>query len=184
MAKAKQTTEEVVETEALHYPSKKESKPKFKWKGTTEFRHDLFKLELSHFKKNISYQKYTPQLHDVEHVHFYHSHDSKGRPQKYCSAVGGHFHEMTVEVTPSGDLVAKSGPALKHVVKRQKNGKPKTLIEKVTFYDGDEDNKFFDEHTHEVMYLESDMLSEEKLKQNLRHSAEKLETLSRAQPKQ
>lgn len=134
--------------------------PKVIWRGQREWRHDLYKLKLSLFKKNESYRKYEPQLRDVEHVHFYHSTDRTGRPLETSGAVGGHFHKVTVKTLPDGTMTAECGPPIRWVERRQRNGKMVRELAAVKFNDGDDGRWITDDHTHEVEYLGSEMVSE------------------------
>lgn len=136
-----------------------------RFKGSAEFRHDLFKAAVQKFKKNLSYKEYTPELIGVEHCHFYHSHDNRGRKNQYTTAQGGHFHEITTEVTKSGEIVAKCGPALREIVIKNRSGKVKRVIEPVQYKDGDDRTLITDDHTHAMEYLHSEFLSEQKIQQ-------------------
>jgi hypothetical protein len=66
-----------------------------------EFIHDLFKLELSSFKKNVNMEvnhnqkPVNPIWVDMPHCHFFHTFDSHGRQMVECVAIAGHKHKMT-----------------------------------------------------------------------------------------
>ena len=164
------------------------------WKGHREFRHDLFKLEVKEMKKNVSYKKYEPDLQSVEHAHFYHSVDMKGRPNKYSAAVGGHFHEVIVEHDEQGNIVgAKCGPALRESQKKLKNGRVKTVIEPVKFakadYDAEDPEEaaeavkyIHDEHVHPLRYMHSEMISPDKIRQKQEADSSRLAKMMQADP--
>lgn len=104
--------------------------------------HDLFKLDLQFMRKNINGDLPTPNIVDVEHVHFFHTVDSDGRPQDKCSPIGGHFHRM--KVIPQGPgkpplVQCVSGP-----LKMAKRGNK--VVEAPV-----ED----DDHVHAVSYIDS-----------------------------
>lgn len=170
---------------------------KLAWKGHTEFRHDLFKLEVAVMKKNVSYKKFEPDLKNVEHAHFFHSHDMKGKVLLHSQAVGGHFHEVKVVWGKEADgtpFIEKliCGEPLRQVQKRTKGGRVKTVIEPVRFETGtaavddtDEDERTgfeVDDHRHELTYMGSEMISPEKLKQKKEADKAALAGMMAAQP--
>lgn len=165
------------------------------WKGDLEFRHDLFKLLITDMKKNTSYKAFDPKLEEVPHVHFFHSHDMKGKQNVHCQAVGGHFHEVTIKwgEDKDGNLVilsAECGPPLRIGQKRLRNGKVKSLVERVRFKKAvdpeDEDDPEYtylvDDHRHEIEYRGSEMISPAKLRQQREADKAKLAQMLAAQP--
>lgn len=153
-----------------------QAQPKIRWKGDEEFRHDLFKLNVANMKKNSSYIPYQPSLHEVEHSHFFHSHDMKGRNQKYCSAVGGHFHEVSINwmsCDDEGNPEVVIGPAQCFRQRRLRSGKMQQIVSKVSFLtspDKDDDpdarvTEILDNHTHTSTYVRSEMISPRKVKE-------------------
>lgn len=117
-----------------------------------EFVHDLFKFEVAKFKKNIAIDGYEPEYIDAEHVHFFHSITSDGKPQTRTNSVGGHFHKVKLTPQTNGQpplVECLSGP-LKEVVKIQYGKRIKT---EVPFND-------VDTHTHEVKYEKSNVIVE------------------------
>ena len=106
-------------------------------RGEEIVHHDLFKLELSYMKKNVGTAD-RPRLENMEHVHHYHTYDSYGKPQEYCSSVGGHTHKMEIYTDEEGNLKAKCGPAIRKFKKYTKEEVP-----------------FTDNHTHDAVYLDS-----------------------------
>ncbi len=121
------------------------------YQGTEEIDHDLFKLESATMKKNVSYTD-VPDYEKIEHVHMFHTVDSNGRKQDASTAVGGHFHLVTVIDQANGvPTLDVSGP-MKHVMKRVKGKKTRVAI---PLTDEDEDG---DTHTHAVTYLKSEKI--------------------------
>ena len=139
------------------------SKPasNFKWKGSREFIHHLFKLKVANFKRKTGYNTYDPKLVDTEHCHFFHSVDRRGVQQTHCTATGGHFHEITIGIDETGTPVAKCGPPLRKETYKVR-GKDKTVVEPC-FHgvkeQGDE-GQIVDNHTHECEYLSTEMVRE------------------------
>jgi hypothetical protein len=146
--------------------------------------------------KNISYKKFQPQIERVEHSHFFHSHDMKGRALLYSNSVGGHYHackfrwdlpEVEIEVPQVDGSVRiykgppiEVGPAVRTIQKKLKNGGVKTIVERVRYATGDDDEdengqpvqKFHsDMHTHVASYRGSEEISPDKL--NARKQAER-----------
>lgn len=69
-------------------------KPVRNFSKEREVIHDLFKLEISSFKKNLSMDKANPMIREYEHVHWFHTVDSHGKVMTHCVAIAGHKHEM------------------------------------------------------------------------------------------
>ena len=126
-------------------PKKAEAEPVRHFKGETEVNHDLFKLEMSYFKKNLGLP-HSPRWENTEHAHYFHTVDSNGKPMQYSSAIGGHCHEVSVKVLEDGRLVATCGKP----VKRYKNNKVEQL-------------PTHDDHTHDVSYLFSEKVKARRL---------------------
>jgi hypothetical protein len=102
-------------------------------------------------KKNVSYIKYEPKLEDIEHKHFFHTKDQRGRDMAKCSELAGHWHNMTWELK-EGQLVAKCGPPMRMVTTRLKSGKKSTQPQQVRFEL--EDGQFVnDDHIHNWEYM-------------------------------
>jgi hypothetical protein len=120
------------------------------YKGQQEFDHDLYKLRVATLRRNVSYNK-KPNWETLEHVHTYHSVDSSGSPQRYCTPIGGHFHEMTAMPSkkPGGVPKILCGPPLKFV--RDSEGR------KIAIAIQD------DNHTHDVEYRFSEKIKARKL---------------------
>lgn len=117
-----------------------------------EFMHDLYKFEVAKFKKNIAIDGFEPEYVDAEHVHFFHSITSDGKPQTRTNSVGGHFHKVKLTPQPGGlpPLVeCESGP-MREVVKLKHGKRVKTEI---PFND-------VDTHTHSVKYEKSNVIVE------------------------
>ena len=123
-----------------------------KFQTQKEFLHDLFKLTVSKLKKNIAIGGQQPDYVDIEHVHFFHTITSDGKPQTRTNSVAGHFHKIKITPTKPGHppiVECASGP-LKEVVKLQYGKRVKV---EVPF---DE----IDTHTHEVEYHKSNVILE------------------------
>ena len=151
-------------------------------KGDLTYTHDLFKLKMATSKHNISYRKYEPILEDVDHTHFFHSHDRAGNPQKYCTIGAGHFHEVVVSVDKDGDLIAKCGPPLRWDDERLKSGKTRKKLATIEWHHEAQGKDIIDNHTHESLYMHSEEISENKALQQARVDADKLERLTKKKP--
>jgi hypothetical protein len=99
--------------------------------------HDLYKLEVANLQRNASYNDNAPVWEAVEHVHFFHSIDSRGRPQTLTNKVGNHVHQVTIDENGK----ATCGPAVREV-KIKRGGRITTKYEPVRG----------DNHVHEVTY--------------------------------
>jgi len=113
--------------------------------------------------KNISWKHEDPKLVPIEHVHFYHSHNSKGKVKIYSAPVGGHYHKVTVTVdTKTGVVTAVCGPPLRDAIIKKRKRKIK-VVQSVTYSTGEGANDFeTDTHTHDVEYLHSEIISSNK----------------------
>lgn len=118
-----------------------------KYKSQQKITHDLFKLEVAEFTKNIAWEPGLFNPVKVSHCHFFHSVDKNGAPQDKCAPIGGHFHimELVQEATDESPAIYKCGPAKKYVLKKQPNGSYKKVIVDVPH----------DSHTHELTYIDS-----------------------------
>lgn len=149
--------------------------PNIKWKGEKEFRHDRFELSVEKSKTNMSFKKFDPQLVDKDHKHWFHAVDKKGRKRKYCTPMSGHFHEVMTSIDSEGNLVATCGPALRKVIRKLRSGKYDKIIERVQFLT--ETGSIEDNHTHEVTYDRSEMVSERHKQNQATKDAAKLQAL-------
>lgn len=115
-------------------PSVEHAAPRVRRKEDISFEHSLVKLVVAPMKKNTGYKEVAKpaDIDNVEHVHYYHSHDDRGVPQKYSSSVGGHFHEVTIDWTRAdaqGNPVIKVGPP---IVKEKKLNSRGTMVSRLT----------------------------------------------------
>ena len=152
-------TEQDLENNYQEVKSKPSEKFERVWKDKREFVHELFKLEVSEFKKDVSFKKYEPKIEQVAHCHWFHNVDKDGRPNKTCAPVGGHWHDVEVSVNKKGELVTKCGPPFRKVDKVIR-GKWKSVIEPV-FYGTDnltDPGAIVDNHTHEIKYIHSETI--------------------------
>lgn len=147
-------------------------------KGTQVFWHDLFKSNVQKMikcifartdDKGVGMQK-EEDLKQVEHVHFYHSHDSQGRPQTTCVSVGGHYHKITTHDDKGNPLVdaqgrprVECGPPLRKV--KVKRGKKMVSVEEPVTFGMEDGQNVVDKHTHKFAYIDSQELSPDKMEQ-------------------
>ena len=159
---SKQVDEDVVDSKPKGNPAKgpaQEPGRQIVWKGQREFRHDLYKLKVAAFLKNTSYQSGIVKAVEVDHCHFFHSHNSQGKAQTITNAVGGHYHEITQD--KDGNMVC--GPALREVFKKRA-GRQRKYVEPVKWLDEEKDRFVEDTHIHEVEYQHSEVISEAKVR--------------------
>jgi len=173
-----------METAAVSIPkstktNKKSSQPNLIWKAEMSYIHSIFKLESATMKKNTSYKLYEPIIEDVEHAHFFHNKNRRGKDNDYCAAVGGHFHKM-ITYDEKGQLIVdenghpspKCGPALRKVVEKLKSGRQRSKIEEVEWFHEDQDKKIIDNHIHKIVYRGSEELNDSKIKQIQKSNAQ------------
>lgn len=124
---------------------------KYNFQKQAQRLHSLYKLLPAKFKRNVSFTD-SPQWEDAEHVHFFHSINSNGEPQKECVPIGGHFHEMLMlsPATETSPPVYKCSGPLKRI--RQKNYEG--LWEVVNAPASSNDF-----HTHDIEYKHSEIWS-------------------------
>lgn len=158
-------------------PKSQPTGQKIVFKDHRSFRHDLFKLELATMKKNVSWKVHEPMIENVEHVHFYHSHSSQGKPLKTCNSVGGHFHEVTIEIDQDGNVKATCSPPIQEKEIILKHGVRKE-IQPIKFFDEKSQKTIVDDHVHAVTYLHSEQLSPEKLRMNQTQDYDKFSRLN------
>lgn len=138
-------------------PSENTTAPVQQWQPTyqqnVEFDSHLFELKSGKMLKNVSWKTDQPDIRQIDHQHFFHTHDSAGKEMKHSTATGGHFHIIEVSKDPkTGAPIAKcSGP--KTFI--HKKGK-KLLVDMPSFKAVDENgNEIKDNHTHEIVYARS-----------------------------
>jgi hypothetical protein len=113
-----------------------------------EIYHDLFRLEDAITQKNVSYNEKKPKWEDVPHRHYYHTVSSDGKDLDKSAPSAGHFHEVTLERNEEGEILsAKCGPP-----KVMHKGKPYPYKN--------------DDHTHDVVYIESEMVQKRKMNED------------------
>jgi len=115
------------------------------FKRSVEQIHDLYKLEVAKTVKSRT--DYSP-MKEIDHVHHYHSIDSKGTPQNTSISISGHFHVLEV-VTPATDTdpaTLKCSLPMIWVRSKNRNGQ----WEKKLQLANPEDT-----HTHVVAYVDS-----------------------------
>ena len=115
-------------------------------KGEMDVYHDLFKLETAVMKKNIGLPGQKPLLEAIDHQHFYHSVNSRGKTQNASSPIGGHSHKIKVHKNQqTGQLEATCSPPFEMRTIKLKNG---MRVER-------EMPCLNDDHTHKVTYMHS-----------------------------
>ena len=139
--------------------------PMRRMKGEVTFEHNLFKLVEAELLHNVSWKQYQPKLVPMKHGHIFHSvNDRTGTPNIYSSPIGGHFHEVKTEWAhdEEGNLIlvkAECGPALCKVKRKLRSGEVKTVTERVAFLTDDETRPHVDDHTHEVLYIDTEEIN-------------------------
>lgn len=157
----------------------KESKPLAvsKPKGDIGFKSHLFKLEPAPCKKNKSWQKNNPDLHDIEHCHFYHSKDSKGRSQVNSVPIADHFHKIELKWDGDKLLSATCSPPL--TLDKTRRGSRVVRTEKQVRFPQSDDPRddIIDEHVHEITYLGYDELSSRRVHENVAKSQAQISSM-------
>ncbi len=134
-------------------------------KGSTVFRHDLFKSDVKPMRRNESFKKGVVKIVELEHSHIFHTCDDRGRQMEYCTPTGGHFHKVKVKYDANGVPVAvECGPPLKYVNKKTPVGSKKRIVE-VRWMDLVNDREVRDDHRHVFEYVHSEELSAKRIQQ-------------------
>jgi hypothetical protein len=155
--------------------------PKRTMRGQREFEIDTFKLRPASFQKNVSWKKNEPRLEDVTHNHFFFSHDKHGNKLDNCVAVGGHTHPMTWGVDSNGEPTAVCGaPIRERMVKRGQ--RIIKVMEPVEFYSNELGRPIVDNHTHDVDYLHSEVLTAQSVKQYAQRAREEILSAATSSP--
>jgi len=113
---------------------------------------DTFQLTTSKLIKDINNKINDPFFVKHDHQHIWRTFDSDGKKQIYSSPVGGHFHEITFEESKNGEpakVLSISEPLTFGI--EMVRGKPKKVAKPLAEY-------LEDKHTHEVLYLKSDVV--------------------------
>lgn len=161
----KQEIEEFKSTE-------KPLEPKVFMRGNRVFLHTVFKLDVEMMKKNTAWKPGVVNIEDIEHCHFFHDRDRKGKNQERSTPTGGHFHNMVTQdengnllMDDEGFAKPKAGPPLQVRMVRNRRGKLVKKVVSVKWYSDQKDADEVDEHTHTVTNLGSEELSPNKIKQ-------------------
>lgn len=136
-------------------PPKSGGNVRFRNQQTVE--HHLFKAEVAVAKRNRSYQKGVVKLVDIDHAHFFHTVDSRGRQQTRTTSTNGHYHYIEWGYDDNGDLVAKCGPAMREYTEL-KRGRTRRKEKPVSWIDDRDDGEVtvVDKHVHDMTYMGSD----------------------------
>lgn len=123
------------------------------YKHKRSFDHDLYKLRLGILRRNVSYQDGQDMWVRYEHVHFFHTIDSKGRPQKNSTAIGGHFHYMEkIGTGPDGLAIYKASKPMVEVWRKVQGKRRRVAVPVIG-----------DDHDHEVDYQYSEKITPRKM---------------------
>lgn len=150
--------------------------------GTQTFWHDRFKSDTKKMIKCIFNREDGQSEEDMKHIdhqHFFHSHDSNGRKQEQCVAVGGHYHNIITHDEQGNPLVDKQGrPRVEcskpyRKIRKRQGRKMVTIIEEVTFKMA-EGKILKDEHSHVFNYDRSQELSPDKIQQLKRQNGNQM----------
>ncbi len=148
------------------------------WRGNKNAVTHHFKCEVANATKNRSWQYGVLKLDkDVAHSHYFHSINSRFKNQKYTETTGGHFHEITWSVDDKGNPKAVCGPAMEIKHKKTNTGMKKQVV-RVSWYNSDTDDKYYDDHTHDVTYLDSEMLTEAGVKKTVQENRAKIAAIA------
>ena len=128
--------------EEIPSKSQKSTQSPRQYKGQVEVDHDLFRLEVSNTKKNISFRSDSAIWENVPHKHMFHTVDSDGKPQHNTCPTASHYHKVTIKEVDGKFVAQCSEPYQMKVVKGKRVEVP---------YQNDS-------HTHEVTYLRSERI--------------------------
>lgn len=127
--------------------------PQRRFKDKKLENSDVFKLKVAAAKKviyNNNEGSIREQYIDIEHVHLWHTVDSRGKEVDRCHSVFGHTHEMKLDIDQqTGEVRAICGPAiytLPEITLHKKNDKQRVV-------------ECLDKHVHEVEYIRTDKVT-------------------------
>lgn len=148
------------------------------WRGNKQAVTHHFKCEVANATKNRSWQYGVLKLDkDVAHSHYFHTVNSRFKSQKYTETTGGHFHEITWSIDANGRPYAECGPAMEIKHKKSPTGMKKQVV-RVCWFDAETDSKVYDDHTHDVTYLDSENLSETGIKKTVQENRAKIAAIA------
>lgn len=158
-----------------------DQKPIFErvFNGFQEIISDTFRLKTAKAAKNLAWQQNTYDIDYIDHQHYFHTFDRRGRESEYSTPTAGHFHKVEIKRNEAGDIVdvVCGPPVAKRPVKRGHR-----YVQKVVSYlkwwqeDNSVDGGFWkhDEHTHDMQYLKSSKIKQSEV------NAEAAKVISRA----
>lgn len=148
----------------------KVNQPNIVWRGSREKITHHFKAMPADCTINRSWQYGVLKLDkEIPHSHFFHTTNSRFQDQKYTATVAGHYHEIEWFVDENGKLKAKCGPAIETKSRKTPLGYKKEKKRR-GWYDAENDRMYFDEHTHEMEYIDSEMLNEDSIRGTQRNN--------------
>lgn len=168
------------------------------FRGQQKVHHDLFKLTLAKMKKNVGIDEQVPDIEKVDHVHFYRTVDSNGKALLASAPVGGHHHNVKILFDQKGNIqiahdqngkpildedgkpfvMAEISEPLRWV--KKKKGKRWVRFEEQMRIGKIDDGGELDEHTHQIVYLRSQMIDVRNIDPKRAAEAAKVESEYRA----
>lgn len=167
-------------------------------KGQREIEVSRFKLLTGYAKHNKSYKYKLPVFaDDTPHVHWFRDFDARsGKPQVFASMVAGHTHRIEVDWDETRDVEVEYPDGSKQVFKDQpiitcspaivevktyfdpnqpphRSMQPRVFANRVPGPDG-QVRDIVDDHTHQVIYLDTEVLTFAQIQQIRAKSREEI----------
>lgn len=133
--------------------------------GDEEYDVSKYKLLPALRKRNESWEKFKPRLVEDPHGHTYCDiNDKTGKVQIYSAPMGGHFHlvEIVWDTDKQGNKFIRStkcGPPLQWTVVKDLDGSKRKEALPVRWATAKAGQFIHDEHTHDIEYTGSQILS-------------------------
>jgi len=105
---------------------------------------DLYLLKPTEGLQNIAWDPNYPDLQKYAHQHNFRTYDSNCREMTTSCSIGGHCHEVKIEVVDGKPIAKCSPPRIKY---KNKMVAPNN----------------YDNHTHEIIYVKSEKLKKRKM---------------------
>lgn len=121
-----------------------------------------FKTDVKTVKRNTAWKKGEVKIEEIEHKHYWDSHNRAGQVNTHCVARNGHTHAMSYEISKDGKSIKTTcGPAIKDTNSPGAGNTNKRSYQPIFLYLVDDDvnggtKKVMDTHTHTVTYMKTE----------------------------
>ncbi len=129
---------------------------------TRTIQTDRFKLLAAKCKKNRSFRENEAKIEELDHAHFFDSHNRRGEKMTHSEFSCGHKHAISYGTDKAGNILLDSitcGPAMAEASKHTPSGKRLSSLMPVDLGkdpESAEGKRIVDVHIHQVEYMKTE----------------------------